>query len=461
MILPRTAFRYRSITELRLLMRAVTAHELVESVLHALDTDGRTLNAVAEVAWEPALRAAAAIDTRRGSGAVPALAGIPYGVKDVFSTAGIITTWGAPPFRAQMIDVDSAVVERLAARGAVLTAKLASIQLAGAGGYRWPSTSLQGPGKNPWNSRRWSGGSSSGPAIAVGAGILPFAIGSETTGSVIVPAAFCGVTGFRPSWGIVSQFGMLPVAWSLDKAGVLARSATDCRVVLRHIAGRDDRDATTADWRPVSPQPVRYRIGVLEEHLGDSSTTARQFDHAINVLQATGMRLKRVRLPDFPYQRLVSELLAGETAASQEHLVRSDSLRGLLDSSQRAGLRRAVRQPAAVYARAVRDRVSAVADIRAVFKSVDALVSPTAMSEAPPIGTDLKSWPPRRRHHGFLGALAGLPGVSVPMGFGESKLPLGMSIVADHQRDAVALDIAEHFQALTNWHLAHPSTPAP
>lgn len=456
MTLPGTAYRFRSIVELQHLLRTVTAQELARSVLHALDTEGRRLNAVAEIAWEPALRAAKAVDRGRRSRSARSLAGIPYGVKDVFSTAGIRTTWGAPPFRTQIIDADAAVVERLAAGGAVLTAKLASIQLAGAGGYRWPATSLQGPGRNPWNPRRWSGGSSSGPAIAVGSGILPFAIGSETTGSVVVPAAFCGVTGFRPSWGIVSQFGMLPVAWSLDKAGIVGRSAADCRVVLGHIAGRDARDPTTVEWRPATPPVARYRIGVLDEFLDEFPTTRRLFDDAMAVLQASGMRLKRVELPDFPYQRLVSQLLAGETAGAQEQLVRSDDLRGLLDASQRAGLRRALRQPVAVYARAVRDRQAAVRGIRAAFESVDALVGPTQASEAPTLGTDLKSWPPRRRHHGFLGALAGLPGISVPMGFGESRLPLGLSIITDHLRDEVALDIAEQFQARTAWHLARP-----
>jgi aspartyl-tRNA(Asn)/glutamyl-tRNA(Gln) amidotransferase subunit A len=454
--LPGTAYRFRSIVELQQLLRTVSARELAESVLDALETDGRALNAVAHIASGPALMAADAVDRDGRRRSTQSLHGIPYGVKDVFSTAGIPTTWGAPPFRTQILDTNAAVVERLNAGGAVLTAKLASIQLAGAGGYRSPATSLQGPGKNPWNARRWSGGSSSGPAIAVGAGILPFSIGSETTGSVVVPAAFCGVTGFRPSWGLVSQYGMLPVAWSVDKAGIVARTAADCRTVLGHIAGEDPRDPTTVEWRPRRHRSSRYRIGILQEFVDDFPATRRQFDAALGVLKTSGMRLQRTTLPDAPYQQLVARLLAGETAGAQEGLVRSDSLRGLLDSSQRAGLRSAGRQPVTLYARAVRDRVGAVRAIRSLFRSVDALVAPTQASEAPSLGIDLKSWPPRRRHHGFLGALAGLPGISVPMGLGDSGLPLGMSIVADHLRDEIALDIAELFQQHSDWHLARP-----
>jgi aspartyl-tRNA(Asn)/glutamyl-tRNA(Gln) amidotransferase subunit A len=251
---------------------------------------------------------------------------------------------------------------------------------------------------------------------------------------------------------------MLPVAWSLDKPGIMARTAADCRLVLRVISGRDSRDPTSIKWRlPRRDPSAGYRVGVLATSFDGHDVTRRRFEAATAVLRAGGMRLRRVTLPELPYQELVSTLLAGETGGAQEGLARGPLLSGLLDASQRAGLRKAVRQPAAVYSSASRDRIAAIHAIRSAFDSVDALVAPTQVSEAPSLRTDLKRWAPRRRHHGFLGALAGLPGISVPMGFGERGLPLGLSIISDYLRDDVALNIAERFQAMTDWHIAQPT----
>ncbi|MEA2662284.1 MAG: hypothetical protein QOH08_1856, partial [Chloroflexota bacterium] len=168
-----------------------------------------------------------------------ALHGVPYGAKDLVAAKGAPTTWGAPPYRTQRFNDDATVITKLQRAGAVLVAKLAMVELAGGGGYRYPSASLQGPGRNPWNTQRWSGGSSSGSGSAVAAGLVPWAIGSETSGSIGTPAAFCGVTGLRPTYGLISRHGAMALSWTLDKLGPMARTADDCALALQTMAGPD------------------------------------------------------------------------------------------------------------------------------------------------------------------------------------------------------------------------------
>src|SRR4029077_9078245 len=151
------------------------------------------------------------------------------------------------PYAAQVFDYDAQVIERLNKVGAILIAKLSMVELAGGGDYRIAAASLTGPGLNPWDRTRWSGGSSSGPGSAVAAGLVTFAIGSETSGSILTPSAFCGVTGLRPTYGRVSRHGAMALCWTLDKLGPMARTADDCGLVLAAIAGPDPRDETAAD----------------------------------------------------------------------------------------------------------------------------------------------------------------------------------------------------------------------
>ncbi len=174
------------------------------------------------------------------------LQGIPYGAKDLLSFAGQITTWGAKPYAAQIFDYTATTLEKLDAVGAVLTGKLAMVELAGGGGYRLASASMFGPGLNPWDRTRWSGGSSSGSASAVAAGLAPFALGSETSCSIITPASFCGVTGLRPTYGLVSRYGAMALSWTLDKIGPIAHTAEDCGIILQVIAGKDSKDPGSA-----------------------------------------------------------------------------------------------------------------------------------------------------------------------------------------------------------------------
>src|SRR5258705_10766569 len=174
------------------------------------------------------------------------LHGIPYGVKDLIATRGVPTTWGAAPVKDQVFDYDARVVERLRAVGAVLVAKLAMVELAGGMGYNHADASFTGPGLTPWNTNFWSGGSSTGPGSAVAAGLVPFAIGSETSGSILTPSAYCGLTGLRPTYGLVSRHGAMALSWTLDKLGPMCHSAEDCGLVLAAIAGGDSNDPGSA-----------------------------------------------------------------------------------------------------------------------------------------------------------------------------------------------------------------------
>src|SRR5467141_569916 len=254
-------FAFLSVLELQRLLRQkkASATELATYFLDRLERIGPRYNAVVTVTRERALAEAAQADReiqqRKWRGP---LHGIPYGVKDLLATKGYPTTWGAEPYRQQKFESDATVVERLGAAGAVLVAKLAMVELAGGMGYNQANASFAGPGKTPWNPGYWSGGSSSGPGAAVAAGLVPFAIGSETSGSILTPAAYCGVTGLRPTYGLVSRHGAMALSWTMDKLGPMARTAHDCGLVLAAIAGRDPADPSSLELGfryPVSGGP--------------------------------------------------------------------------------------------------------------------------------------------------------------------------------------------------------------
>src|SRR5919107_5320625 len=239
---------FSSISELSAQIRArrLSPVELTEGYLDRLERHGQRLGAVATVMRESALREArqAEREIRAGRYRGP-LHGIPYGAKDLLATREAPTTWGATPYKDQKFDYDATVVKKLRDAGAILVAKLAMVELAGGMGYNEADASWTGAGRTPWNTDYWSGGSSSGPGAATAAGLVQFAIGSETSGSIITPAAFCGVSGLRPTYGMVSRHGAMALCWTLDKLGPMCRSAEDCGHVLAAIAGRDPFDPTS------------------------------------------------------------------------------------------------------------------------------------------------------------------------------------------------------------------------
>src|SRR5918912_1066482 len=266
---------FSSITDLSKQIRAkrLSPVELTEGYLDRLEKFGPRLGAVASLMRDSALAEARAAEAeiRRGHYRGP-LHGIPYGAKDLLATKNAKTTWGATPYKDQQFDYDATIVQRLRDAGAILVAKLAMIELAGGMGYNEAHAAWTGACKTPWNTEFWSGGSSSGPGAATAAGLVAFSIGSETSGSIITPSAFCGVSGLRPTYGRVSRHGAMALAWTLDKLGPMCRSAADCGYVLAAVAGYDPLDPTSHNRPFRYPPPVpsrpprkKLRVAVMKD----------------------------------------------------------------------------------------------------------------------------------------------------------------------------------------------------
>jgi aspartyl-tRNA(Asn)/glutamyl-tRNA(Gln) amidotransferase subunit A len=457
---------FSSVRELSRLLRRreVSAVELARLFVDLLAAHAPRFNALAQMTPEIALKDARAADRALRAGDRRPLLGVPYGAKDIIAVAGAPTRWGAPPFRDQIFDFDATVITRLRAAGAVLLGKLATVEMAGAGLYGTPNASLNGPGLNPWNLEHWSGGSSSGPGSAVGAGLVPFALGSETRGSMIIPASFCGVSGLRPSAGAVSRHGVLPVSWSYDKVGIMGRSADECGIVLAAIAGRDPRDARTVEWRFRPNRSTDFSVGVIDSDMDAGSKVQRAFRDALRALRDLGFRVRSVKLPDRDYLGISQAIGQGETVGALEEFIRGPQLDGLVDEFQRRRLRGYLEQKVGDYARAVEQRLEVTQALRAVFAQVDVLVAPSQLFEAPRRDADLVAMRDRTfRKYSYdpmiLGALAGFPSISVPMGFGERGLPLGICFTADVLQDPTVVRIASLFQRATDWHLRRPPAP--
>src|SRR5437879_862560 len=236
---------FLSVRELaeRIRTKQLSPVELAEGYLERSRKIGPKLNAYATVTEDLAREQARAAEREIAAGHYRGpLHGIPYAAKDLVAVKGYPTTWGAPPFAQQRFDYDAAIVERLNRAGAVLLGKAAMIELAGGLGYSSGNASLTGPARNPWNRECWTCGSSSGSGAIVAAGLAPWAIGSDTRGSIMCPTTWCGISGMRPSFGRVSRHGAMAIAWSMDKLGPMARTADDCGLILSVIAGHDPSD---------------------------------------------------------------------------------------------------------------------------------------------------------------------------------------------------------------------------
>ena len=407
-----------------------------------------------------------------------ALTGIPYGAKDLLAAKGYPTTWGAPPYRDQVIDMDATTVARLGRAGGVLAAKLAMVELAGGGGYRYPSASLQGPGRNPWNIERWSGGSSSGSGAAVGAGIVPFALGSETSGSIGTPSAYCGVTGLRPTYGLVSRYGAMALSWTLDKIGPMARTADDASVVLEAIAGPDANDATSSGqrYRPLDTRAAKTavrkaRIAFAEEDVDDHATpeTKAALAKGVQEFRRIVGSVGRATLPaDLPYGPMVGTVYGAEGATIFAELMESDRFEQLVDTRQKAGLRAALDIRARDYLQAMRLRVKLASAFAEIFEGYDAILSVGRAITATPITQPLDSPPttasnpqPAKRpgNLGLIpaGNLAGVPAIFFPCGFATDGLPVGLQLVGPPFSEPLLLALAAAYQRETDHHLKRPS----
>ena len=374
--------RYATIGDLRALLdrRDVSPVELAAEGTAGLRDEGASLNAVACLLPDRARRDAARAIARLGRGDVGPLTGIPWGAKDLIAVRGAPTSWGVPAYRDRRLPGDATVVRRLGAAGSVLVAKLATVQLAGGWGYRYPDASLTGAARTPWNPDHWAGGSSSGSGAAVAAGLVPFALGSETSGSIVAPAAFCGVTGLRPTLGLVSRAGVMPLSWTLDKVGPLARTARDAYAVLRAIAGADRGDVATLattfrrlprgrrpalGGRPKLPEPPPaaslsdLTIGFAPSDFVEAPFPEARaaFGRALEVMQRLDATWVEAAIPpDLPYGAITSLIGAVEGATAHGDLINSPEFETVADPMQRASLRAAREVLAHEYVDALRAR---------------------------------------------------------------------------------------------------------
>jgi aspartyl-tRNA(Asn)/glutamyl-tRNA(Gln) amidotransferase subunit A len=466
---------FATITDLnsRLKKREFSCVELVRAFADRLEKLGPRYNALALPLTESAIRRAKDVDgeLKRERYRSP-LQGIPFGAKDLLALAGHPTTWGAKPYAAQVFDETATVLQKLDKAGAPLIGKLAMVELAGGGGYRLAGASLFGPGLNPWDRTRWSGGSSSGPGSAVAAGLVPWALGSETSGSIITPAAFCGVTGLRPTYGLVSRHGAMALSWTMDKIGPMCRSAEDCGLVLESIAGSDSRDPASAGKSfYYMPQYARkftdLKFGIAAVDLEWSAPAARPvFAAALDVIRAIGAPLVETALPDFPYGALADMVIGAEGASVFEPLIASGQVDQLADPSQAAGLRANLELPAKDYLRAMRIRSLVKHGFRDLFTNVDVLIAPARYRTAPralePLeGPNEPTEPTSRGMRDVIpaGNLAGLPALSVPCGFVDG-LPVALQFVGPPFSENTLLALGREFQSRTDWHKKRPPAAA-
>jgi len=458
-------FAFLPVVELGRLLRQkkTSATELATYFLDRLERIGPRFNAVATVTRARALAEATQADREIGQGKWRGpLHGIPYGVKDLLATKDYPTTWGAEPYRQQKFDADATVIERLGAAGAVLVAKLAMVELAGGMGYTQANASFTGPGKTPWNPAYWSGGSSSGPGAAVAAGLVPFAIGSETSGSILTPAAYCGVTGLRPTYGLVSRHGAMALAWTMDKLGPLGRSAEDCGIVLEVIAGKDPKDASSVNrgFRMTTQSGSKFRIGVPKGADKDiQAEVAANFRAALKVLGDKLEVIEDVELPDLPYGAVAGLIIAAEGASAFDDLLKDGRLSQLTAPEDRTGGYPALAVSAPDYLRALRVRRPMQRALDDFLKKFDALAVPTRTTVATPLDKPFRDgWPGVTGGANVIGPtnVVGVPGVSVPNGFGVQGLPTGLSFTARAFDEGKLVSLARLYQSRTDWHTRRP-----
>jgi Asp-tRNA(Asn)/Glu-tRNA(Gln) amidotransferase A subunit family amidase len=460
---PRLAFASIRTLGKRLRGGEFTCVELAEFFLHRAEKLGPKFNAVVTVTRELALKQAkqADADLKRGKDRGP-LHGIPFGVKDLLATKGIRTTWGATPFKDQIIDTDATVIRALQTAGAVLIAKLAMVELAGGLGYRQANASFTGPGLNPWDPKRWSGGSSSGPGSAVGAGIVPFAIGSETWGSIVTPAAMCGITGLRPTYGRVSRRGAMALSWTMDKLGPMCRTADDCGLVLNAIAGPDPLDPTSAGRsysypEPKPPKPP-FKLAVVKGAVDKVQPEVKtNFEKSLAVLR-TFASIEETDRPDFPANTVASTIVSSEIAAAFGPLVKTGDIWEMTAKEDRWGIYSSLVIPAVDYINAMRIRAKMQVAYDNWLSRYDAVVTPTLATVAYP---NDKNWSDYRRGFhtadlGGAGNATGIPAISVPNGFGEGGLPTALQFVGRAFEENRLIAIANVYQSKTDWHDKHP-----
>lgn len=420
--------------------RKVTSQQLTEMYLRRLKRYDPYIHCVVTLTEEFALTQAKRADDEMAQGIYRGpLHGIPWGAKDLLATKGIPTTWGAKPYEDQVIDTNATVVERLEEAGAVLVAKLSMGALAQ--GDVW----FKEKTRNPWNLDEGSSGSSAGAGSAVAAGLVGFAIGTETLGSIISPCKRCGVTGLRPSFGRVSRYGAMALSWSMDKIGPICRTVEDCAVVFDAIKGPDPRDLTVVNelfiWDP-NAEIESLKVGFLETAFEADKENKAGNEAMLETLRNFGLDLAPIELPDYPVLDMAF-LLRVEAAAAFDELTMS-GLDELLVSQEDGAwpntFRAARFVPAVEYIQANRIRTLIIQEMMELMENVDVYVAPAS-----------------DRINLTLTNLTGHPTVVVPSGLSEEGVPNNsVTFTGRLYGEAEALALAEAYQETTEFHLKHP-----
>ncbi|MCE2955903.1 MAG: amidase [Bacteroidota bacterium] len=434
------------VTELAYLIKQkkITSTALTRIYLDRLKQFGDTLKTVVTITESLALQQAAQADEEIAQGKYRGLLhGIPYGIKDLFAVPGYKTTWGAEPYQQQVINAKAEVVQRLEDAGAVLVAKLTTGALAR--GDVW----FGGKTKNPWDLKQGASGSSAGSASATAAGLVPFAIGTETLGSVLSPSARCGVTGLRPTFGAISRDGCMTLSWSMDKVGIIARSAQDCALVFHAIKGSNGKKLSdqALDYEfGFKPRPnlKDLKIGYFKKMFDRDTTVTRKIDSvALQVLRQLGAQLVEVEMPDsIPFDAF-DIILRAEAGSFFDELVRShqDRLMSEQDKGSRANSLRQARLISAVeYLQANRFRKVLIEKFNQIVSGFDLLIAPA-----------------NGRNISLATNLTGHPAMAIPNGFDKKGKPTSITFIGNLYDEAPLLEAAYLFQQNTEWEERHPN----
>lgn len=421
--------------------RKITSESLTKIYLERIKKYDPGLHAVVTLLDSSALRQAQRADRQIAEGKyLGPLHGIPYTVKDLMALPNYPTTWGARPYQNQVLDQTAEVITRLDAAGAVLLAKVSSGALAR--GDVW----FGGRTNNPWDTLQGASGSSAGSAAAVSAGLCAFAIGTETLGSIVSPAARCGATGLRPTFGRVSRAGVMTLSWTMDKVGPIGRNALDCALVLDAIRGKDRKDRTSVD-APFSFNAAKavskIRAGYLRKAFEkDTSQAGENNRKALEVFRNLGIELHEIQLPEnFPFAAF-DAILRAESGAFFDELIRSgkvDDLEEQHSGSRANSLRQSRFIPAAEYLQANRHRSVLIEEMHALIKDFDVLIVP-----------------PGGSRQNLITNLTGHPALAIPTGLDDRKRPSSITLLGNLYDEATILELGHAFQQATSFEELQP-----
>jgi len=455
------AIAYATIRELgtRYRKRELSPVEVTRALLARIEKLDPALHAFVTLTPDRALADARAAEDALRRGDERPLLGIPVGHKDIYLTKGIRTTGGSALFADWVPDSDSTVGRRWQDAGTVLLGKLITHEFAF--GLQFPGHRFQ-PARNPWNLEHIPGGSSSGSGAALTAGLLHGATGSDTGGSIRGPAAFCGITGLKPTYGRVSRAGVMTLSWTLDHTGPMARTVEDCAYLLQAIAGHDAADPASST-RPVDDYvgaldgSVRgLRIGVPRNYFFEDADTdnVRAFEDALGTLRKLGADVRDLQIPAFNLSRSFMLIMLSEAFAYHEQDLRLHP--ELYGEMLRERLLTGALVTGPEYVQAQRVRMQICADVAEVMKTVDVLATPTTPKTAPTFKTmyDPELAFPRTNMPPFN--LTGQPTLALPCGLSASGLPLSLQLSGRAFEEATVLRLGHAYQRATDWHTRRP-----